>query len=95
MARCFSCKRELTIEGRPGRGDACPLCDSDLKACLNCTFYYEGAYNECREPVAERVVNKGRANFCDYFQFSDSEGEKGDNKKEDALKKLRNLFGDS
>jgi hypothetical protein len=25
------------------------------------------AYNECNEPQADRVLEKERANFCDYF----------------------------
>jgi hypothetical protein len=92
MKTCFSCKKGLDITERPGRGDACPFCSSDLKVCLNCRFYDKSAYNECREPQAERVVEKGRANFCDYFEFRESGGEE---KNKDTLKKLKKLFGDS
>ncbi len=34
---------------------------------MNCRFYDETAYNECSEPSAERVVDKEKSNFCDYF----------------------------
>lgn len=34
---------------------------------MNCAFYDAGAYNACREPQAERVLDKERANRCDYF----------------------------
>jgi len=34
---------------------------------MNCEFHDDSAYNECREPVAERVVDKHSANFCDAF----------------------------
>jgi hypothetical protein len=88
---CFSCKKELDIEKRPGRGDACPFCASDLKVCLNCRFYDKSAHNECREPQAERVVEKDKANFCDYFEFRVSGEEE---KTEGALKRLKELFGD-
>jgi hypothetical protein len=37
--------------------------------CRNCAFYAAGAYNDCREPCAERVVDKERANFCEFFQL--------------------------
>jgi hypothetical protein len=29
-------------------------------------------YNECVEPNADRVIDKEKANFCDYFQLSGS-----------------------
>lgn len=89
MATCFHCKKTLDDGSRPGRGDACPNCGSDVKVCLNCRFYERGAYNDCREPSAERVVDKDRANFCEFFEFS--EGLKG-GPLDDSLKKLRELF---
>ncbi len=89
MAKCFHCKG--TIEGSAGfgRGDSCPKCGSDVKVCLNCRFYDAASYNECRESSAERVVQKDRANFCEFFEPGD-----GFNAEvaEDQLKKLRDLF---
>ncbi len=38
-----------------------------MRVCLNCSFYAPGAANDCREPQAERVVDKERANFCEFF----------------------------
>ncbi len=38
-----------------------------MHACLNCEFYDPTCHNECRETMAERVVDKDRANFCEYF----------------------------
>jgi hypothetical protein len=51
----------------PRRAD-CEGCGEPLHCCRNCTFYDSSAYNECREPSAERVVDKVAANFCDFFQ---------------------------
>ena len=34
---------------------------------MNCRFYDSSAYNDCSEPAADRVVEKDKANFCDYF----------------------------
>jgi hypothetical protein len=53
----------------PGIRESCPKCQSDLHACLNCLHYDPRAYNECREPNAERVLEKARYNYCDYFSF--------------------------
>ena len=92
MTNCFSCNKALYSPEKPGRRDTCPGCGADLRVCRNCRFYDATAYNECREPVAERVVEKEKGNFCDYFVFGgDSVGEK---KKEAAevKKKLDDLF---
>jgi hypothetical protein len=92
---CFSCKKELDITGRTGRGDSCQLCGADLKACLNCSFYEGSSYNECREPQAERVIEKDRANYCDYFEFKkdlQTSEATPPAKKEDPLSKLKDLF---
>ena len=34
---------------------------------MNCRFHDPSAYNECREPNAERVSDRDRANRCEYF----------------------------
>lgn len=67
MVRCAFCNREIELEGRVSRSDTCPHCSRDLHCCLQCQFYDPGSYNECREVVAERVVDKEKENFCDYF----------------------------
>lgn len=93
MKACFSCEKEIFIEGKPGRRDSCPACGSDLRVCLNCRFHDKSSYNECREPSAERALEKEKANFCDYFEFIDSEvAEKDEMEKEESRKKLDDLF---
>ncbi len=89
MPHCFHCKKELKGARRPGRGESCPFCGSDVKVCLNCRFYDPNSYNECREPVAERVVDKEKANFCEFFELG---GTTAPGKKEDPLKDLKDLF---
>ena len=39
---------------------------------MNCLFYEVDSYNDCREPQAERVADKEKSNFCDYFTFKES-----------------------
>ncbi len=67
---CHNCGREVDAGAKPGRADACPFCGSDLRCCSNCRFFEPGAYNQCLETQAERVVEKDRSNFCDYFQLN-------------------------
>jgi len=58
---------EFASGERVGFRDACPRCSCDLHACRNCGHHDPGAYNECREPNAERVSDRERANRCDWF----------------------------
>ena len=41
-----------------------------MRACLNCGFHAPGMHGDCREPAAERVTDKERANFCEFFAFA-------------------------
>ncbi len=74
MPVCFSCGSQLDGRDKPGRADTCPVCDADVHCCRNCEFYDAGSYNECRESQAERVLEKDRSNFCDYFAFRQGVG---------------------
>jgi len=74
MKICHACEKELKLNLPIGRSEVCPYCSADLHCCLNCTFYDTGYYNSCRETQAERVVDKGKSNFCDYFLFRDTPG---------------------
>lgn len=51
-----------------GRGDSCAKCGRDTRTCKACEFFDPGSNNQCRESQADRVVDKERANFCDYFR---------------------------
>lgn len=65
---CFSCGEVLSFEGVLGRGAECSRCMADVRVCKNCEHYDERAYNECHETIADRVKNKDRSNFCEYFR---------------------------
>ena len=64
---CWSCGERLAAAdyAREGR---CPACGKATHACRNCRFYAPGRANDCLEPIAERVVDKERPNFCDLFE---------------------------
>jgi hypothetical protein len=54
-------------------------------------FFAKALSHDCREPQAERIVDKDRSNFCDYFRFRDSAA--GEEKPgTEAKKKLEELF---
>jgi hypothetical protein len=93
MKRCHKCLQDLEIKTPVGRKDVCLSCGCDLRCCLNCAFHAPGTYNECREPQAERVTEKERSNFCDYFVFHDAtSGHQGKDAEGLANTKLASLF---
>jgi hypothetical protein len=66
---CFRCGESLEALSLPlSRLDECPACTIPLHTCRMCIFYDPGAVDQCLEDDAERVVEKARANFCDYFK---------------------------
>lgn len=73
-ATCHRCGRVIDRIERIGRRDACLGCGAELRCCRNCRFYDPGSHNQCREPQAERQVEKERANFCEYFSVGATGG---------------------
>lgn len=74
--RCVFCGGDLSLvdHAQPGRQDECPHCHGNLHSCRQCRFYDAAVRNECREPRAEFVVNKEKANFCEWFEFQGGTG---------------------
>ena len=64
---CWKCGHKAETIERIGFHAHCERCDRPLHVCRNCSFYDPAYNNQCRETMAERVVDKERANFCDYF----------------------------
>ena len=89
--RCALCGKVFDFQGKVGRNDICPQCGGDLRCCKQCNFYEPHAYNECREVIAERVVDKERANFCDNFLAKDLP-RKGVDRTQNAKDALEALF---
>lgn len=66
---CWKCGAALKDLPQPlGRRSECPACEAELHCCRMCRHYDTAKAKQCREPVAEPVNDKGRANFCDWFQ---------------------------
>lgn len=70
--KCYRCTTVLALElsSKVSRQEECPKCFSSIHCCKMCSFYDPKSYNECKEPVAQRVVDKEKNNFCEFFKLS-------------------------
>jgi len=66
---CWKCGKSIEDLPLPlGRLSECKACHAELHVCKLCEFYDPHVADQCREPVADFVKEKERANFCDYFK---------------------------
>ena len=90
---CHACQTEIVLAAGESLGfrEACDRCRADLHVCLNCLHHDPSAYNECHEPNAERILDRDRANRCEYFRPSGKTRASEDNR-DKALTDLEDLF---
>jgi len=91
---CYACNKELDLNNtqKISRSEECPYCYASLHCCKMCAFYDTTAYNECRETSANRIVEKEKSNFCDFFVLKGGSGS-GQNK-DDLFSAANSLFKD-
>jgi hypothetical protein len=89
---CFHCSRQIELIERVAFRAVCPGCGCALHVCLNCNFYDPVFNNQCREPQAERVVDKDRGNFCEYFSLRQTSEPQRLSPANEARAKLEALF---
>jgi ribosomal protein L40E len=65
--KCGAAQPELLLP--LARLAECPSCRAQLHVCRMCTYFDPAAAQQCREPIADAVADKQRANFCGYFQI--------------------------
>ena len=90
--KCYHCQKSIPVFGqfKITRTEECPYCTWSLHCCKMCKFFDPKVYNECIESNADRVVDKEKANFCDYFTLSD--GSSSGPSKEDLISSADALF---
>ena len=89
---CYQCSKQVELEHKINFREECLYCHADLHICLNCRFYDESAYNECRESSAEKVKDKEKNNYCEYFDPSHKNTKSQLTKKDTQLKAAEALF---
>jgi len=91
---CWKCGAGLDEVPQPlSKYAECLACRAELHVCRMCRFYDTSVAQACREPMADEVKDKTRANFCDYFEPRPDAwtGQDGPSARNDALAAL---FGD-
>ena len=94
--QCWKCGTQLRNLLLPfSRYEECGTCKADLHVCLACRHYDPGLNDGCREERAEFVLDKDKANFCDYFKPNPKAWQKQDDAEARAARaRLAELFGE-
>ena len=94
---CWKCGIDLDDVPQPlSRYAECPGCRSELYVCRMCRFYDPAVAQACREPMADEVKDKTRANFCDYLEpRPDAWQPRGQDHTAEAERRLEEMFGGS
>lgn len=90
---CFKCQTKNDIVEKVHYRDECEKCGQDLHVCKQCQHYDPSSYNECKETSADRILEKEKANYCDFYLVKTETGKASQNKsKSDLLAQAEALF---
>jgi hypothetical protein len=92
--RCYACGKPLEqLVGKTvRRSDTCEHCGADVHCCRNCRFHDPYAPNQCREPTADYVADREKANFCDDFSLGRASSDRYATAAEESKRRLEALF---
>jgi len=90
--KCWNCEAELETFERVEFRARCPHCDRPVHVCRNCEHFDPSLYNQCRETMADRVVDKEAANFCEYYRPRTAQDSHPASPQADARARLEALF---
>ncbi|HAJ75254.1 MAG TPA: hypothetical protein DCM64_02250 [Gammaproteobacteria bacterium] len=94
--QCWKCGTELKNLLLPfSRYEECSSCKVDLHVCIACKSHDPTVSDACKEDRADFVLDKDKANFCDYFRANPRPYQKQDDSDaRQAKAKLAELFGE-
>ncbi|MGH9379766.1 MAG: hypothetical protein ACRD2Z_04025 [Thermoanaerobaculia bacterium] len=81
--RCAQCGTQVPLMGPVETDDRCPKCGADLHACTQCRHFDTSARFECRQPIAQRIAAKAKANTCELFEPRLAQGFASDSERPD------------
>ncbi len=93
---CWKCGHVMPNVLLPfSRYEECGKCKADLHVCYSCRHYDPAAADACREDRADFVLDKDRANFCDWFKPGKNAYKRKDQGESRAVERqLAELFGE-
>ena len=94
--QCWKCGAQLKRLILPfSRYEECGTCKADLHTCLQCRNYKSSVADDCTEDRADFILDKDKANFCDFFKPNKHAYNVKDNAAaSSARNKLAELFGE-
>ena len=93
--QCWKCGEQQEVLLPFSRYEECSACKADLHVCHACRHYAENLSDGCREDRADFVLDKDKANFCDYFNANPNAFIASDDSEARAARaKLAELFGE-
>jgi len=94
--QCWKCGIKLQEMRTPySRYEECSACKADQHVCLMCKEYDPALSDACREDRADYVLEKDKANFCDFFKpRPGAYQQKDDSQALEARARLAELFGE-
>jgi len=95
--QCWKCGTQIKNLLLPfSRYEECSTCKADLHVCLACRHDDAALSSGCREDRAEFVLDRDKANFCDYFKPNPRPYREQENQEaRRARSKLAELFGEA
>ncbi|MFN3593628.1 MAG: hypothetical protein ACK4TK_02960 [Thiobacillaceae bacterium] len=91
---CWQCGADISDLPRPyDRFARCPTCRAELHVCRMCRHYDPTKAKHCREPLADEVKDKTRANTCEWFQAAPRASAPPARPDRDSRRELDTLFG--
>ncbi|MCX7919031.1 MAG: hypothetical protein N3A72_05375 [bacterium] len=91
MKRCYNCGEPYQESHPFSFQSTCGKCHAYLHCCYNCRLYDPNASNKCKSSTTEWVTNRQKYNFCEEFEFAESEPKRQPSK-EETKAKFDNLF---
>lgn len=91
--QCWKCGASLDEPLPLARTATCHACNADLHVCKMCRLYDTSVAKACREPIADEVRDKERANFCGYLELIGDAHRAGGAGSQQARDELASLFG--